>query len=643
MRIPHVAVLMVLLSILCGCGGTSANSKIPPPRTLTGVTVGPTGLSVNLSAGVQLTATASYSNGTSGDVTSTASWSSSDPTKATVGTGQTNPGLVVGVAPGSVTISATLGGQTGSTTVTVGSAKLASLAITPTNPTIAVGAKQNFTAKGTYSDKTTGDVTSTATWTSSNPAVATIQAGTASGVANGSSNIQASLAGVTALTILNVSTSGGSQVGLNLSEINPSIAPGATLKIIAEAVFDNNSKQNVTDTATWTSSDPTTVSVAAGVVTGVAVTTTPVTITATSGGFSGTATVTVASNAQPIPLMDMTISQNYLGFQGGLYENSSDTVPSIHDTAGLAAAAAIKPLDQSGSPSANGAVVFLGIGMSNATIEYSAFKTTAEASSSVNHTTLAMEDGAYGSVTACPWTVAQGPASAVCTNVNGVPAENQYDRVRDTVLATDTHAPSAPAGCGTTAVPCLTEAQVQVIWLKDANPSPASNGLGSLSSTTVCANDLTANPLPEACNYEVQLGKIIRAAKSRYPNLKQVFLATRIYAGYASVPLNPEPYAYEYGFSAKWLIQAQIDQERSPGTIDPVAGDLSLTSGIAAWTAWGPYLWADGANRRSDGLTWVESDFQSDGTHPNPQGTAKIVNLLMGFFGSSTYTPWFRP
>ena len=642
MRFPHFTVPMVLLSILCGCGGNSANPKIAHPPTLMGVAVGPTGQSVNLSASVQLTATASYSDGTSADVTSTARWSSSDASTANVGTGQRNPGMVVGVASGSVTISAAFGGQTGSTTVTVGSAKLTSVAINPTNPTIAVGAKENFTAKGSYSDGTTGDVTFTANWTSSDPAVATIQAGTAVGVANGSSNIQASLAGATALTILNVSTSGGTQVGLNLSEINPSIAPGATLTIIAEAVFDNNSKQNVTDSATWKSSDPATVSVAAGVVTGVAVTASPVIITAISGGFTNTATVTVASNAQPIPLMDMT-TQNYLGFQGGLYENGSDTVPSIHDKAGLAAAAAIQPLDQNGNPSASGAVVFLGIGMSNATIEYSAFKTTAEASSSVNHTTLAMEDGAYGSVTACPWTVAQGPASAVCTNVSGVPAQNQYDRVRDTVLATDTQAPSAPAGCGTTSVPCLTEAQVQVIWLKDANPSPASNGLGSLTSTTVCANDLTANPLPEACNYEVQLGKIIRAAKSRYPNLRQVFLATRIYAGYASVPLNPEPYAYEYGFSAKWLIQAQIDQELNPGTIDPVAGDLSITSGIAAWTAWGPYLWADGTKPRSDGLTWVESDFQSDGTHPNAQGTTKIVNLLMGFFGKSTYTPWFRP
>ena len=122
-----------------------------------------------------------------------------------------------------------------------------------------------------------------------------------------------------------------------------------------------------------------------------------------------------------------------------------------------------------------------------------------------------------------------------------------------------------------------------------------------------------------------------------------MFLSTRIYAGYASNGLNPEPYAYEYGFSAQRLIEAQVLQERPGGTIDPITGDMSYTSGTAAWTAWGTYLWADGTIARSDGTAWFSSDFQSDGTHPNAQGTTKVVNLLMGFYKTSAYTPWFRP
>lgn len=51
------------------------------------------------------------------------------------------------------------------------------------------------------------------------------------------------------------------------------------------------------------------------------------------------------------------------------------------------------------------------------------------------------------------------------------------------------------------------------------------------------------------------------------PNLQQVFISSRIYAGYATTALNPEPYAYETGFSVKWLIEAQLRQLQK-GTVD---------------------------------------------------------------------------
>jgi lysophospholipase L1-like esterase len=70
---------------------------------------------------------------------------------------------------------------------------------------------------------------------------------------------------------------------------------------------------------------------------------------------------------------------------------------------------------------------------------------------------------------------------------------------------------------------------------------------------------------------------------------------------------------------------------------------MSYSSGPAAWTAWGTYLWAEGATPRSDATVWLQSDFQSDGTHPNATGTAKVVTLLQNFFTTSPYTTWFRP
>src|SRR5271169_2601463 len=53
-------------------------------------------------------------------------------------------------------------------------AQLVSISITPTNSIIATGTSQQFTAVGTYADNTTRDLTTTATWISTDASVATI-------------------------------------------------------------------------------------------------------------------------------------------------------------------------------------------------------------------------------------------------------------------------------------------------------------------------------------------------------------------------------------------------------------------------------------------------------------------------------------
>ena len=528
-----------------------------------------------------------------------------------------------------------------------------SISLTPTAASVTVGQTLQFKVTAGFNNGSMKIVTTSASWSSSDSKIASIGSagqpspGQATGVAPGNVNITASFSGVSAVTTLNVTGTGATLSSFFISQINPSIAPGAKLQLFGYAEFSDGSVNWVTSTTNWTSSNS---SVAAiqnqgqttpGLVTAAAGTGTT-TITANFGGLTPSTAVRVAGNAVPIALTNMTASQNYLNFQGGLYENSSDTVPADHDAAGKAAGAAIQPLDQNGNRSATGAVVFLGIGMSNATEEFSAFQAAAATSSAVNHKTLAIEDGASGAATACYWTVAQGQTGVTCPAAMGVLLDNQYDRVRDTILAAASKAPSAPAGCGgpPNLTPCLTEKQVQVLWIKNANPRPGIANERTLCDATVsgCVNDSGT----EAILYESQLGQIIRAAKLRYPNLKQVFLSTRIYAGYATQGLSPEPYAYEYGYSAKWLIEAQVLQERN-GTVDPVAGNLSYTNGTAAWAAWGTYLWANGTIANSNGTTWLASDFQSDGTHPNPQGATKVVNLLIGFYTTSPYTPWFRP
>ncbi len=300
------------------------------------------------------------------------------------------------------------------------------------------------------------------------------------------------------------------------------------------------------------------------------------------------------------PLNDLATGK-YKGFQGGLFENGSNDVPRDHASDGLALAAQVKPI--------RGKFVLLSIGMSNATIEWRPFIELAADDSRVNHASMAVLNGAQGAMTACFWRFAtENPVQSGCRAPRPIP--NQYDRIRDELLK--------PSG--------LAEDQVEVIWMLNANPRP---------NVALPASDA------EAYIYEREIGEIARAARKRYPNLKLMFISSRAYAGYAAVPLNPEPYAYEYGFSVKWTIQAQIDETRN-GKIDSIAGDLDYKKGVAPWIAWGPYLWADGDVPRSDGLTWKATEFQQDGTHPNKDGVNKIAHMLMDFFTSSPYTGWFR-
>jgi hypothetical protein len=280
-------------------------------------------------------------------------------------------------------------------------------------------------------------------------------------------------------------------------------------------------------------------------------------------------------------------------------------LPSAHRAAGITGANAVVPFDANGNPSAAGKLVLLSIGMSNTTQEFcnragsgqcttGTFVQQALADPAVQKSSLVLVDGARGGQSAATW-------------LN--PTDPNYDQVRDTRLA--------PAG--------VTERQVQAVWLKVANPGPTV----SLPASGADAYLLVT-----------QIGAIARALRTRYPNLKLVFVSNRTYGGYATSTLNPEPYAYESGFAVKWTIEAQINQAAT-GQADMRAGNLDYRT-VAPWLGWGPDLWANGTLGRADGLSWAREDFGSDGTHPSPAGVQKVGRLLLDFFKQSPLTRcWF--
>jgi hypothetical protein len=221
--------------------------------------------------------------------------------------------------------------------------------------------------------------------------------------------------------------------------------------------------------------------------------------------------------------------------------------------------------------------------MSNTTQEFSTFKSIADTDPS-KHPQLLIVDGAQGGVTGIEW------ASPAC------PCWSNVDRQLTTAGATPR--------------------QVTTAWIKLANARPT-----------------------EAYPMHAQLLRdhfiaVLRNLKARYPNVRLAYLSSRIYAGYATTTLSPEPFAYESAFAVRETIGAQL------------GGELSFESGggsaEAPWVAWGPYLWADGLRPRSDGLTWACSDLAADGTHPSGAGRLKVAELLLAFMKTDpTARIWF--
>ena len=149
---------------------------------------------------------------------------------------------------------------------------VASIAISPVNPSIQPGNVQQFSAKGTSGTGSTSDVTSLVKWSSSNPAIASIDnTGLAKGIANGTVSISGTYGCFTVQTSLSV---GNQAVAINSTDVrpqNPTITAGLTQQLVATATYSNGTSSAIVGSAQWTSSDNTIATVSnTGLATGVA-------------------------------------------------------------------------------------------------------------------------------------------------------------------------------------------------------------------------------------------------------------------------------------------------------------------------------------------------------------------------------------
>lgn len=187
----------------CGSGGSSSGGG---NKTLTSISVTPGSASIPAGLTQQYKAQGSYSDGTSGDITSSVTWSSSSTNIATIN----GSGLATAVAAGSTTITATSGSVSGSTTLTVTTPKLTAITVSPIGPAVKVsGGTLQFTATGVLDNNATQDMTSKVNWTSTDTSAATIASG---GLATAGST-----AGVTTITATDPSSGVAGTTALNVT------------------------------------------------------------------------------------------------------------------------------------------------------------------------------------------------------------------------------------------------------------------------------------------------------------------------------------------------------------------------------------------------------------------------------------------
>jgi Cu/Ag efflux protein CusF len=285
-------------------------------------------------------------------------------------------------------------------------------------------------------------------------------------------------------------------------------------------------------------------------------------------------------------------NEKYKGETGGLYGNGSNEPPAAQQEAAKKAVAKIRPLDAQGKPSASGKIGLIGVGMSNTTMEFSVFKTLADKDAQKSDKVVIV-DLAQGGQTPERW---NDPASDAGQKV--------WATVDQRIKVAD-----------------LTNEQVQVAWIKQAIA-----GQGRLGEFPAHAKRL-----------ESDLITSLQLLKQRFPNLQLAYMSSRIYGGYATTGLNPEPYAYEGAFPIRWIIDSQVKGDPKLNA-DSAKGEVK-----APVVLWGPYLWGDGMTPRKDGLVWTRDDLRdTDGTHPSDSGRKKVADLLMTFFHGDSYAKsWY--
>ncbi|MGI2259273.1 Ig-like domain-containing protein [Shewanella sp. GXUN23E] len=191
-----------------------------------------------------------FSDGSSRELTPWVNWLSEHDDIASLD----RSGLAHTYQSGVTNVTAHYIGFSASTPLTVGEPALVKLEISPDIARVAINAETQYQARGFFSDGFNQDVTSAATWSVLDTSIASIEngrfrEGIATGLAAGSTGIQASYDGMQAQARIDVIDK--VYLGLLVEPANSSVIKGLSQQYTAQAVYDDGSREWVTDLALW--------------------------------------------------------------------------------------------------------------------------------------------------------------------------------------------------------------------------------------------------------------------------------------------------------------------------------------------------------------------------------------------------------
>ncbi|MFZ0279785.1 MAG: Ig-like domain-containing protein [Candidatus Sulfotelmatobacter sp.] len=255
--------------------------------TLVSIAVTPQSPSVPKGETQQLNAVGTFTDGSQKTVTDSATWSVFPTDVASI----SPTGSVKGQRVGSAKVFAEVDSIRASDPLTVLSAVLVSINVSPQSPSVPKGETQQFTAVANFSDGSQKAITDSATWSVAPTGIATVSStGLITAQAEGSATVTAESASVHGSDLLTVSSP--VLVSISVTPANSSIMLGTTEQLTATGTFDDGSTQNLTNSATWSSANSSMVSIGpAGLAAANSVGSTS--ISATSGARTGSAALTV--------------------------------------------------------------------------------------------------------------------------------------------------------------------------------------------------------------------------------------------------------------------------------------------------------------------------------------------------------------